>query len=143
MSKRLIKLLGEPIQNEDRKAAEVITPGMLLTIDSNGDLIKAATAGGYFTHMFALEREEMGLGIDDDYAVDDTVKVGVFAPGDRVLVLVPSGQNIQDGEYLEAGATAGTFRALAAGVRLMRSVEDLGLVNTLTRLRAEVVSAEA
>jgi len=139
MAKRLIKLLGEPIQNEDRKAAQVITPGMLLDIDSSGDLIKANSAGGYFTAMFALEREEMGFGIDDDYAVDDTVKVGVFQKGDRVLVLIPSGQNIQDGEYLEAGATAGMFRAYASGVRIMRSLEDVGAVTSTTRLRAEVV----
>ena len=138
-TKRVIKLLGEPVQDEDRAAAAEITPGMLLDIDGSGDLIPANSAGGYFERMFALEREEMGNDIDEVYAIGDTVKAGRFPPGTRVLVLIPSGQNIQDGEYLEAGATAGMLRAYASGTRIARSLEDVGAVILTTRLRAVVV----
>lgn len=138
MAKRVIKLLGEPIQDEDRKAAQVITPGMLIDIDSNGDIIKHATAGGFAETMFALEREEAGYDIDETYAVNDTVKAGRFHRGTRVLALIASGQNIQDGEYLESAGN-GTLRAYASGVRLCRSLEDVGAVTATTRLRCVVV----
>ena len=138
MAKRTIKLLGEPIQNEDDLAAEAITPGHLVTFNSSGDLIKHNSAGGICARAFAMEREEMGQDIDVDYAVDDTVKVGVFPPGTRVNAFIASGQNIQKGELLES-AGDGTLRARASGETLGRSLEEVGAVTVLTRLRVEVM----
>ena len=138
MARRIIKLLGEPVQNEDSKAAEVITPGHLVTFDSNGDLIKHNSAGGFTTTAFALEREEMGDDIDETYAVLDTVKVGVFGRGTRVLALIASGQNLVKGDYLESAGN-GTLRKFAAGTRLARSLETTGAVVATQRLRTEIV----
>lgn len=111
---RVIKLLGEPIQNEDNKAAEAITPGHLVTLNGSGDVIKHATAGGNTQRNFALEREEAGRTIDTAYAIGDTVKVGAFGPGTRVNALIGSGQNIAKGGKLESAGN-GTLRAFAAG----------------------------
>jgi len=118
MAKRVIALLtrsGGPFQNEDAAAAEAITPGMLVTLNSSGLVIKHATAAGAASRDFALERNEMGKDIDTAYAINDIVKVGMFAPGERVLALIASGQNIALGATVEsagngtvrAGATAG------------------------------------
>jgi len=89
MAKRTIKLLGETIQNEDDKAAEAITPGMLVTYNGSGNWIKHNVAiGAGVPFRVALEREEMGKDIDVAYAINDTVKVGVFPTGARVNLLV-------------------------------------------------------
>lgn len=138
MAKRVIKLLGEPIQNEDDVAAAAITPGMLVTYDSAGDLIPHGSAGGFTTTAFALSREEMGDDIDTAYAIGDTVKVGVFGRGTRVNALIPSGQNISKGDYLESNGD-GMLKVFAAGTRLARALEDSGAVTVTTRLRVEVV----
>lgn len=121
MGARVIKLLGEPIQNEDNAAAEAITPGHLVTLNGSGQVIKHATAGGNTERAFALEREEMGKTIDTAYAIGDTVKVGTFHPGTRVNALIASGQNIAKGGKLESAGN-GTLRALAAGTPIAWAV---------------------
>jgi hypothetical protein len=137
MAKKVIKLLGEPIQNEDDKAAEAITPGHLVTFNGSGDLIKHATAGGNAARAFALEREEMGDNIDVAYAIGDTVKVGVFGAGTRVNALIASGQNLVKGDFLESAGNGG-LRKLASGVPLGRSLETTGAVTATRRLRTEI-----
>lgn len=110
MAKKTIKLLGEPIQNEDDKAAEAITPGMLVTYDASGNVIKHATAAGNAAARFALEREEMGKDIDVAYAINDTVKLGTFYPGARVNALVATAAPaIIKGDFLESAGN-GTVR---------------------------------
>jgi len=138
MAKRVIKLLGEPIQNEDDKAAEAITPGHLVTFDGSGNLIKHATAGGNAARTFALEREEMGDDIDVAYGINDTVKVGYFPPGTRVNALIASGQNLTKGDFLESAGNGG-LRKFGSGTIIGRSLETTGAVTALRRLRTEVM----
>src|SRR4051812_42254268 len=121
MAKRVILLLGQPQQNEDAAAAEAITPGQLVTFNSSGLIIKHATAGGATPRDFAMERDEMGKGIDDAYAIGDTVKVGSFKQGDRVNAFIASGQNIAKGALLESNG-AGVFRVLSTGVPLAKAM---------------------
>lgn len=137
-AKRTILLLGQPVYNEDGAAAEAITPGMLVAGITS--LTKYATAAGNAPRAFAMERDEMGKGIDDDYAVGDTVKVGVFPPGSHVLALIATGQNIAAGALLEAGAVAGTLRVFAAGVVLARALEAVNNASGVNaRIRVEIM----
>jgi len=138
MAKRCIKLLGEPIQTEDFTASAAITPGDLIVPASNGTVARLAVADLDVARMFALEREEMGNTIDDDYAIGDVVKAGTFKGGDRVLAWIASGQNITAGGYLQA-ANDGTLKAYASGARLARALETSGAVTTKTRIRVEIV----
>jgi hypothetical protein len=134
-AKRTIALLGAPYVNEDGSASEAITPGML--VKGVTSIEKHATAGGAHSRTFALERDELGNDIDEDYAIGDTVKVGSFTPGQRVLAFIASGQNITaDGKLESAGN--GTLRALASGVAIARALETLN-VTELTRIRVEIV----
>jgi hypothetical protein len=135
--KRLIKLLGEPIQNEDDKAAEAITPGHLVAFNVSGDLVKHASAAGITPAAFALEREYMGDDIDTAYAIGDTVAVGVFYPGCRVNALIASGVNVAKGDLLES-AGDGTLRARTSGHTLGRALEAAN-VTALSRLRVEII----
>lgn len=117
MAKRTIKLLGEPIQNEDDKAAEAIVPGMLVTYNGSGNWIKHNVAiGAGVPFRIALEREEMGKDIDVAYAINDTVKVGVFPTGARVNLLVATAAPaIVKGDALESDG-AGRVRKATTGV---------------------------
>src|SRR4051812_32685059 len=140
MAKRTIKLLGEPIQNEDDKAAAAITPGMIVTFDGAGNLIPHATAGGQAARAFAMEREGMGGDIDDVYAIGDTVKVGAFYQGCRVNALIANTVNVAKGNFLEVGATAGTLRLFATGVVVARALESVNNTSGANaRLRVEIM----
>jgi hypothetical protein len=113
---RPIKLLGEPIQNEDYPAADgTIKPGHLIVLNSSAEWIRHnVTSSASVAAQFALEREEMGQGIDVLYAEGDYVKAGHFGNGTRVNALIPSGQNIAAGQKLES-AGDGTLRAVTSG----------------------------
>jgi hypothetical protein len=138
MANPVIKLRGEPIYDEQDKAAEAILPGHLITFDSNGDWIKHNVAGGFTPAVFATEREEMGDDIDVAYAVGDKVKSAHFYPGCRVAVLIASGQNLIKGDFMES-AGDGTMRKFAAGTRIGRSMEVTGAVVALSRVAMEVI----
>jgi hypothetical protein len=140
MAKRLIVLLGDPLYNEDNKAAEAIMPGHLLAFNGSGDLVKHATAAAPKAAMnIALEREEMGKGIDDAYAIGDTVKVGAFSPGMRFLGIIPTGQNLAKGAQVESDG-AGRFRAVSTGGALARALEAVNNASgSDARIRLEVI----
>jgi hypothetical protein len=141
MAKRVIALLGQPIQNEDRAAAEAITPGHLCTINGSGLWIKHATAAAKCMPNYAMERDEMGKGIDDAYAIGDTVKMGAFSPGMRVNALLAAAAGaITVDDYLESAGN-GTLRLLAAGVAIAKALEavDNSAGGTAARIRVEVI----
>jgi len=84
---------------EEFVAADVITPGMLLELDSNGEVAPHSEAGGSAYPLFALEDELQGKGIDDNYAADDQVQVWLPGRGDIVNALV-SGADVAIGDFL-------------------------------------------
>jgi hypothetical protein len=135
-AKRIIKLLGEPTQNEDGVAGEAITPGML--VSGVTTIVKHASAAGITPVAIALEREEMGQDIDTDYAINDVVKVGVFPPGTRFLGWIASGQNLAIGAICES-AGDGTFRVRSSGHTLAKCLEATGAVVENTRVRFEAM----
>jgi len=144
-AKRITVLRGDPYYNEDGVASAVIKPGYL--VDGVLSVAAHAVAAGACPRTFAIEREEMGAGIDDtyqgattisaDYAIGDTVKIGSFSPGMRVLALIASGQSITINQRLES-AGDGTLRAYSAGVIIGRALETV-TATALTRLRVEVM----
>jgi hypothetical protein len=113
LPRNVIVLMGTPNQWEQGSAGEAgILPGM--AVQGELTIMKHATAGGKAPRKFALERQEMGQGINVPYAVNDRVKVGSFAKGDRVYAFIPVGANIPidgpltsngDGTLKTAGAT--------------------------------------
>lgn len=142
-----VVLMGDPLVNEDDKAAGVITPGYLVDFNGGGDLVAHATAAGMAARDFALERSELGKTNDPafagyagsvNYAIGDQVKVGAFSQGMRLHAWIASGQNITKGNFLES-AGDGTLRVYGSGVRLCRALETSGAVTVLTQLRVEVV----
>lgn len=139
LNPRTIHLGGEITLVNDISASEAITPGMLIERTA-GQYRKHATAGGAGQPVFALEQGEMNLGIDDAYAADDLVVAGIGRPGTTFYCIIPSGENISDGEGLESAGN-GKLRQLASGVQLVKAVEAVN--NSAgpgdARLRVEVV----
>lgn len=81
----------------------------------------------------------MNKTIDDDYAADDLVKVGVMHPGSRFYGLIPSGQDIAPGDVLQSNGD-GKFKAVGTGHGKFVAVESSGgTVTEDTRLRIEVL----
>jgi len=143
-SKRTIILLGQPVYNEDGVAGEAIKPGHLVT--GVATIMKNASASTEAPRTFALERAELGKGLDatpdtnagsPDYAIGDTVKVGAFHQGQHVLTLVASGQTLVEGDLLES-AGDGTLKKASSGVVLGRSLETIN-TTSLFRLRTEII----
>lgn len=135
----VINLRGEPIIDEQYDAGEEIMPGSLVKIDTSTEkMVLHSTAGGPAERLFALEREELGQGIDDAYAIGDRVKYGRYSSGMGVLAFIPSGQNITHGSLLEP-AGGGNLRVLASGTPIARAAEDSGAVTERTRIRVTIV----
>jgi hypothetical protein len=134
---RKIALSYDITYDEPGPAGGVITPGMLVTVNSSGQVIAHATAGGAGSRTFALEREEMNKDIDQTYAVGDQVKTGSGGSGQRFNSLIASGQNIAKGALLESNGN-GTFRLFASGVALARPNEAVNNSAGLTPARMSV-----
>jgi len=143
MARNVIALLGCPMVSEEKVAIEAIIPGHLLEVVASG-VKKQTDDAANVAPIFALERDELGNGIDDAYAIGDVVKMGTFKPGDRVYGWLASGQNVAEGDYL-TGTTAGllTKTSVAASVRLAKAVESVDTTGSApvagTRIRAEIV----
>jgi hypothetical protein len=118
--------LGGPRVEENTIAAkEVITPGMLIELDSTTGVNrwkKAATAGGPGS-TFATDQAMMNKGVDDVYNINDLVEASTVGKGGTVWALIASGATVAFGATLQsagngklvAGAgTAQAFRALEA-----------------------------
>jgi len=143
---RVIALLGTPIQNETGAAGEIIFPGHL--VKGVSTILKHASASTAAARSFALERDELGKGIDNVYggttgyagsayyAAGDTVKVGAFAPGMRVNALIASGQTITADDFLES-AGDGTLKKYNAGVIIGRAMESV-TATALSHISVEV-----
>ena len=104
---RTIVVKGYPMRKE-AVAAESITPGHLITLNSSNRLVKHAGAAKSAYPMFAIENEVFGAGISTAYVNNDNVLYGVFQPGDEVYALVAAAAGaIVIGDFLESDGAGG------------------------------------
>jgi len=107
---RTVVLVGDPIVTEQRLAGGAITPGHLAALTSTGTVVVHAGAALNAILCFALERAEIGKGMDDAYASGDNVKLGYFSGGQVVNALVAAAAPaIAIGDFLESAGN-GTVR---------------------------------
>ena len=103
MAYETIKLTKHSDVIIEKEADAAITPGMLLELNSDDEVLAHDTAGANVVPiMFALEDELQGRGIDTDYAAGDQVQVWIPYRGDIVNALLADDQDITLGEYLES-----------------------------------------
>ena len=90
------------VQKEyDAKAAGIL-PGHLVEIASDGKVQVHANAGQNAARRFAIEDDLQGNEIGDAYTISNKVLTRTFMPGDEVLAIVPVGQTIVIGDFLES-----------------------------------------
>ena len=145
--KRVVLLQGPPVFLEDGAAGATIRPGYLL--QGVTTKLPHASAGGKTPVEIALEREELGVGIDATYASSmsgagdyyyhsgDQVKSAVMYPGCRFTGWIASGQTITVDQQMES-AGDGSFRALSAGAVRARALETIS-ATALTLIRLEAM----
>jgi hypothetical protein len=121
-----IWLGGQRVEIGDIPASEAITPGMLVErFSSAGSQFwrKQVTAAADVSKSIATDMNMLNKGPDDICAVNDLIEVSVASPGSNWWMLIPSGQNISAGNFLES-AGDGYLRVYAAGKRLFVALED-------------------
>jgi len=103
MAYNTIKIKKYSDHIEEYEAGAAITPGMILELNSDNEVIPHNTAAAnVIPIMVALEDELQGRGIDTDYAEGDQVQVWLPAPGDVFYGLLRDEQTITTGELLES-----------------------------------------
>jgi len=107
-----------------------IYPGMLLEVNSSGDVIKHNTEGARAEKMFAQEDALQGKTVDDVYTANNPVGCILPVSGSEVNALIEDGQDISIGEEL-----------ISAGNGCLKSASDLESGETLSEVIA--IAAEA
>lgn len=138
---KTIVLSGPMGVKQEALADEVLTPGMLVERDSDGEFAKHSTAGGPASPRFVLENDMTGGGIDDNYAIGEVVHACVLANGSVVNAWLHAGaaavtigaalQSAGDGT-LEPAAAADNVVATA-----LEAIDNSG-GGTAVRLKVEV-----
>jgi len=101
MAYNTIKLKKYSDVIEEFVAHAAITPGMLLELNSDGEVLAHDTVSGIVAPpMFALEDELQGKDIDDAYVAGDAVQVWIPGRGDQVYAILNDGQNVAKGDFL-------------------------------------------
>lgn len=95
------------------QASEAFTPGELIELGGSNDVQKHSTAGGTAVGRFALEAEDYGNDLSDDYSSGETARILTARKGTEINALLPTGSsevNISEGDLLES-AGDGTLQA--------------------------------
>lgn len=107
-----------------------IYPGMLIELNSDGDVIKHDEEGGRGIAMFAAEDALQGNTVSTVYTNGARVTCCLPAKGSEVNALIEDGQDISIGEHL-----------ISAGNGKLKAIDDLESGETASQVIA--VAAEA
>ena len=122
-----VRIKGYLNVNNEAKAAEIITPGMLIELTSAALVQPHSTVEGNVAACFAMEDALQGKGIDDNYAVGDIVQCWTPVRGEEVNAILADGYDIDVGDFLAsngdgmlreyAGESGGGVQPLVAVAR--------------------------
>lgn len=137
---------GATVVNE-YSAGAAITPGMLIELYRNGSgkmqLRPHASATAVVAPWVATEQIQWNKTVDDAYAINDLVNSVHLRKGSTFWGLVPSGQDISNGEFLQSNGDGKLKSASAttadANVAQFQSLDNLGAVTADTRCRVLVL----
>ncbi len=100
---------GPTTEDTAKVGAVVITPGFLLELETDGEVIPHAAIGGNQFRMFAKNRDFLGKEISEIIPVGDTLQVINAQPGAVINAILEDVQTIVIGDLLES-AGDGTLR---------------------------------
>jgi hypothetical protein len=99
-------LLGGDPEIEEFPAAAAITPGMLVYLNSSGQVAVQVTAGANVMPWFALESLDGDKTIDDAYAQYNRVRVAKCKGGEKIYAYLVNGDGaVHVGDWLESGGS--------------------------------------
>lgn len=127
MAKNTIKLKKYTDIINEYDAGGVITPGMLVLIESDGDVVAHDTEDGYCAKLFALEDELRGKTIDDNFASGDPVQVWFATPGEEVYAILDNGEDISEGDLLSSAGNGKVQAVGSGGVPIAQALEDVDM----------------
>ena len=87
---------------EEYRAAGAITPGMMVTLDTSGEVKAHDGAGTNLLPIVATEDELQGNGIDTAYAADDQVQCWIPQRGEEANLILADGESVVIGDFLES-----------------------------------------
>lgn len=135
-----IHLWGDVTLEDELPAIEAITPGHLVEIHNDSGTEKwgvADSADAAVQSTIALDRPMMNWPITQAYAAGDIVPVAHFHRGAGFYGLIPSGQTVNFGTFLQSNGD-GRFKAVGSGTPLWVSRDNLGAITVETRCRIQV-----
>ena len=123
-------------------AEAVITPGDLLAVNpTNGLLAPHGTAAGVqAAALFALTNTVTGKGLEDTYAIGDTVYYCAAKPGDLIQARLEVGAVVHPGTRLESAGN-GQLQVQTTGVAVAESVEDETVTGNPAYVRVRIVAS--
>lgn len=145
---RTVHLAGPLVELDDfdHEASATIKPGHVIEMHDSSGVTKWRphdTSTEIVTLAVALDRPELNKGLSDNYSSGDVVKAGFLAPGSVFYGLIPSGQNISNGEFLQSNGDGTLVTASAttqdAALAKFQSLDNPGSVSSETRLRVQVI----
>lgn len=136
---------GATVVNE-YSAGVAITPGMLIELYKNGSTLMLrphASAGEAVAPWVATEQIQFNLTVDSVYPSGELVNSVHLRKGSTFWGLVPSGQDISKGEFLQSNGDGKLKSASAttadANVAQFQALDELGAVTADTRCRVLVL----
>jgi hypothetical protein len=135
----VVKLGGDWTEVGDLAASEAITPGHLVERFNSAGVIRwrKATADIAGPGSVALDQSMLNKGVDDAYAANDLMQVGIPHKGATAWMFIASGQNVAAGALL--GSAGGGTLKTGATVALFTALENKPTVTVLTRIRVEAL----
>lgn len=147
LNPRTIILAGGEVVIDDILASEAITPGHLVELFSASAGVnkwRKNSSATNITPMFvAINQPELNLGLETACAAGDLIPVAALEKGDIFYGLLPSGQNIANGDLLQSNGDgtmkAATDAAAAANVAKFQALDNIGAITVQTRVRVQVI----
>lgn len=99
-----------PYRYEEYEAGETITPGQLLEVNSDNEVIKHNSSATVAEYLFALENALEGDDVDDTYAEGEVVCCLIGQSGTVVNAWLNSGTNYTIGTIVESNGD-GTLKS--------------------------------
>ena len=137
---KTIDLYGVGLQNEAAVTDAAVTPGMLVTRTATG-IRPHNVAGGSAAPAFAVENDQIGDGIDDDYAIGENAFYRTFAQGSAVYALLAPSQTIAVGALLQSNGDGKLIVAASADNVVAQAIEAVTTGAGVTaRIKVEILT---
>jgi len=106
-------MLDDNFRYEEAIASGIVSPGMLVSYDSDGKVLANSEAGLACLVMVAIEDSLVGDLITTAYAVADLVRLAIPRKGERVLLRLADGETAVIGSKLVSDG-AGCVKVMSA-----------------------------